>query len=213
MVTKQEVPQPVAGGGPTGGKGADPGNVDTGRRVVGVSAAHIHRAWADAHESGGLACQIGGHSFDPSNCLLDIDDDLDLATYAVSEIQVVAARAHVHTPSTWPPKLDESEPRVLMACGWPWALTVNRDHEVDHFFLHFFSVRTDVTDRRLIVETDTSTSVAWSPMSPPPGTNIGGMSGGSVYQVHARGLRVLTLVGVISEYSKRDEYLLATPIR
>ena len=55
--------------------------VRTGETLLGVSAAHVHRACVEFLESTpGPSCQIGGHSFSPADRIIDIDDVVDLMT-------------------------------------------------------------------------------------------------------------------------------------
>ena len=85
--------------------------IHTGHRLLGVTAAHIHRACvAELEQNPATACQIGGHSFHPAEHLVDIDDDLDMATYGLSEIQTNADGADIHAPPAWPPVGRHSPP-------------------------------------------------------------------------------------------------------
>ena len=101
-----------------------------------------------------------------------------------------------------------------MPGGWLWNLSENREHEeTDHRFLHFLATQVDVTARNLIVEIGVTNSIPWHDEGLPPGTNIEqGVSGGPVYLVRAHGLEILTLVGIIYEYSKELEYVKARPL-
>jgi hypothetical protein len=60
--------------------------------------------------------------------------------------------------------------------------------------------------------TETSTSIGWGSEALPPGTDLGGMSGGAIYRLSETKLTELTLVGLIYEYSEESEYVLARPL-
>lgn len=186
--------------------------VDTGERLLGVTAGHVHAAIVERLASGAAtACQIGGHTFDPVRCLIEYDERQDLATYALSEIQIAAAGAHVHRPLTWPPAAPEGP--AYIAGGWPWALTASRDTESDHFFLHFIAPCARSSATNLIIPINTATSVPWGATALPPGTNIGGMSGGPLFVAYERQqIAMLALAGIIYEYHQSMEVLYARPL-
>lgn len=184
--------------------------VHTGERILGVTAGHIHAECVNALATvPGLACQVGGHSFNPERNLIDVDQDLDLAVYGFSEIEVNAARADVHFAPCWPPSDTAALP--YMVCGWPWMLSESDGGQTHHSFVHFIAKQTDRTDRNLIITVGPSTSVPWGTTALPEGTNLGGMSGGPVYQIND-GLTVLSLVGVVYEYHVGFELVRARPL-
>ena len=184
--------------------------IHTGDRLLGVTAAHIHRACvATFEEDPATACQIGGHSFDPMEHLIEIDDDLDLATYSLSEIQTNAAGADIHAPPTWPPEPTED---LYMIGGWPWRSTVERAGSSTHDFLLLIGQLNSRSDRILGMETHRSTSLPYGSASLPPDLNIGGMSGGPMYMLTLEPLIRLEMVGIIYEYHESYEFILARPL-
>ena len=165
---------------------------------------------AALHADKNLACQVGGHSFDPERCLVSIDERLDLAVYGLSEIQVNAARADIHYAPVWPPKVDNRDAHLIG--GWLWSLNEERDGEVTHSFLHFVTRLSTNSETQLGIVTGTSTSIPWGPNPLPQGANLGGMSGGPVYRVSEAGLSQITLVGIVYEYQPNYEIALARPL-
>ena len=184
--------------------------VHTGKRLLGLTAGHIHRAYLAAKRADPeLYCQVGGHSFDPDRCLIECRDDTrDLAVYAISDIQAAAVGAYVHAPASWPPAVTGSPP--VLVCGWLWNLAVSEAQQTHHSFIHFITKLSDSTDRSIIALVAPSTSVPWGDAPLPKGANLGGMSGGPVYVLNETGIQVLTLVGIISQYA--FETIRATPV-
>jgi hypothetical protein len=183
--------------------------VHTGTRLLGVTAAHVHLDVAKRlEETPGLSCQLGAHTFDPRQYLVDIDAALDLAVYALSEIQVASAGAHVHTAPQWPPELAAGDAYVVG--GWPWELRRDRAGQTDLEFLHFIARLSDSDATKLVVYVDRPTSVPWGERALPAGTNLGGMSGGPVYRVNESALLTLTLVGAITDIV--HEAIVARPL-
>jgi hypothetical protein len=172
--------------------------VDTGERLLGITAAHIHRALIDGKQiDPDLACQIGAHTFQAEARLIDIDDNLDLATYEVSKVQISAANADLHHATMWPP-VDLGGDKYFFS-GWPWSLTILNDTRVKTSFLHFIVRISDRTDRKFVVQTHRESSVPWGLSALPPGTNLGGMSGGPFYRWNETGIDApLTLVGIVT---------------
>jgi hypothetical protein len=185
--------------------------VDTGARVIGITAGHIHAACIRALEAKpGLACQVGAHSFSPLRNIIDVDSDLDLATYAFSAIEANAARANVHSAMQWPPQDTAALPN--MVCGWPWHIAESEGGKTHHSFVHFIAKQTDRTQRNIVIAIGPSTSVPWGETALPPDTNLGGMSGGPVYQINETGLAALSLVGIVYEYHDGLEFVCARPL-
>jgi hypothetical protein len=184
--------------------------VHTGERLLGITAEHVHSECVSVMAANRrIVAQIGSHTFEPERCLIDLDKPLDLAVYGLSEVQV-SINATVHRAVVWPPAVEDELPFIVG--GYPWTLTTSRDGESDHDFLHFIAPLSDRTKTRLVVVTRTSTSLPWGRRGLLLGTNRGGMSGGPLFQLHERGLRALTLVGVVSEYARDDEYIIARPL-
>lgn len=202
------------GAGPERGRTIEGGTmcfVNTGTRLIGVTAEHVHTACVAAlNGDARVACQIGGHSFEPEKRILDLSKELDLAVYDVSEVQANAARADIHHAPVWPPVVAEQDVHIIG--GWLWTLSEHGPGTTTNQFLHFVARLSGSSDRHLGIGTTTSTSIPWGRNALAPGTNLGGMSGGPVFRLQERGLSVLTLVGVIYEYGPLLEMALARPL-
>ncbi len=154
--------------------------VHTGVRLLGLTAAHVHQACIEAlNRDAELGCQIGGHSFQPSERLIDIDRNLDLATYRVSEIQATASGSHIHSPPVWPPEAPKEDDLVLVG-GWPWRTVVEQTDSSTHDFVHFIGRSAGASERYPSIVMHRSTSMPYSSRSLRPRLNLGGMSGGAM---------------------------------
>lgn len=182
--------------------------VHTGKRLLGVTAEHIHRKAVERSQDDW--CQIGGHTFDPAARLIDADRDLDIATYDISDIIANAANADVQYALGWPPVIADND--LAIVGGWPWRLSTSRGQNVTHSFLHFLCRVQNPAGNQLGAALFTSTSVPWGSRPLPPGLNIGGMSGGPVYRVIENPLTQLALAGIVYEYQPAYELALARPL-
>ena len=184
--------------------------IHTGHRLLGVTAAHVHRACVNRLEQEPeTACQIGEHSFQPTERLIDLDDDLDLATYSLSEIQATAAGANIHAPPAWPPQPTAD---LYMIGGWLWTSTIEHAEHSTHHFLLLIGQLNSRSDRILGMEIHRSTSLPYASASLPPDLNIGGISGGPMYMLTLEPLVRLEMVGIIYEYHESYEFILARPL-
>src|ERR1700736_6499546 len=56
------------------------------KHLVGVTAAHVVREFRDSSaQNRGVICQLHGVPFDLNSAVIDIDEDMDIATFAVSD--------------------------------------------------------------------------------------------------------------------------------
>jgi hypothetical protein len=193
-------------------KGATVCFVHTGKRLLGITAAHVHLECASIlKRDPGIACQLGAHTFDPDRCLLAIDEHWDLAVYGLSELQVNATGARIHHAPEWPPVVADGDGYVIG--GWVWSLSEDRGNNATHYFLHFIAGLKTRSENQLGIVTGTSTSIPWGNHPLPSGTNLGGMSGGPVYRVSERaGLVKMMLVGIVFEYQPSYEIAFARPL-
>jgi hypothetical protein len=89
--------------------------------LVGVTAAHVVRTYqSELKENSYLTCQLRHlRDFDLGRALIDIDDDLDIATFSLTERQLVEIRNHAFDcQHFWPPPALESGKMVSFA-GFP----------------------------------------------------------------------------------------------
>lgn len=188
--------------------------VNTGSAILGITADHVHTWITERLDSGAVQwCQLGGHTFDPRNHIVDRDPVLDLATYRLSEIQISATGRHLHSPRSWPPpRLAAND--ICVTGGYPWELSFTQpapdgpaySQAPTHrnvSFVHFFSRLTDSAadmDHILIGE---KTSIPWHGKGLPPDTNLGGMSGGPTFRFSESPgeLSTLTLCSITSKHS------------
>lgn len=101
--------------------------VDTGVELIAVTAAHVLNGYiADKLANPDIVCQLGNITYDPENHLIDVDTNLDLATFKVSSVVVAGAGCSPSKPSSWPP-VSVTVGDVLLCAGYPGA--IRKEHE------------------------------------------------------------------------------------
>jgi hypothetical protein len=155
--------------------------------LVGVTAAHVVAAYrtAQAEASSLVVCQLGYAPFNLSKHIIDLDDDLDIATFAVSQSVVDLARiAPLDCTVRWPPPAPRRGSFVTLI-GFPELL--RRSHPGDRVEFQAyggFTAVEDVTERDIMLVYDPSRErpLAGVPELPPLHLNLSGASGGLVFE-------------------------------
>jgi hypothetical protein len=192
--------------------------VHTGKRVIGVTAAHVYRGWArDAESHRFVLPQFGGFPSNPLGRLIECNDKLDLATFLLSEQYATFMGRLIHHVPTWPPP-PAKHGDIFLYGGFPGILKeVHKDNAaVDYPFQSFIQWRfADLTDQHIVLEPDYP-NIYW------PGhdgeqinTQPGGMSGGPVFRLIETSLPGggvkprLEVIGVIMEYHESLQIIVA----
>ena len=85
--------------------------------------------------------------------MIDPNQNLDLATFDVPEVFVVAGQKSLHTPAGWPPPPLRQKELVLYG-GNPGALKEPKGGEVVWPFQSFTWLATDATDTNIVLHID-----------------------------------------------------------
>ncbi|HEY1721046.1 MAG TPA: hypothetical protein VGG27_07355 [Magnetospirillaceae bacterium] len=154
----------------------------TSERLFGITAAHVIRDYEISKRNGRrLVVQLHEALIDIENALIAIDDDMDIATFALTEDQLALARREAFdTRPYWPPPTPKREDMVAVA-GFPEIMReVRPDHSATFKAYAVFVYLSDVTKRELIVTYDpTKEDYAVTEPGPPPiDLNLSGASGG-----------------------------------
>ena len=179
-------------------------------RLIGVTAAHVLREYqADRRQNPEVKCQLSSLPFDLEEAVIDHDDDLDLATFALSEAQLGAIkRGAFGCQEIWPPPTPERQIQVSLA-GYPNYLFAT-DAEGGVLPKAVYAAVTlveDITDGEIILTYDPATARADPDIPMPPlGANLSGCSGGPlILTVCIDGARLHAFpVGVIVAGPKKE---------
>lgn len=184
--------------------------VDTGTKIVGVTADHVYRGYLrDVAENPNLICQIGAFTFQPETRLIDADHTLDLATFELSEIFVVGSRSNVFRRSAWPASpLIEGE--LALLGGFPGAMRSERPAACDFDFSWFVTRADSSSPRHASIVLNLAEAHGPGSTRLPLGTDLGGASGGPVFRLNDGAITPLELVGFIYEYGPGMELVFAS---
>jgi hypothetical protein len=151
--------------------------------LVLVTAAHVYRAYErGVLKNPHLVCQLRTHVLDLRGQLIDIDDDLDIATFRLARAALDEIGGHAVPIEKWP--LPEPiEGRGLSLAGFPECIReVYADGSGMFQAYGAQPVVENVSDRQIWTTYDPTRDVPLSDdvPAPPLGFNMSGCSGGIV---------------------------------
>lgn len=187
--------------------------VHTGKRLIAVTAAHVLEHYINAkNDDPSIICQLGSVTYDPENHILDVNRDLDLATFSVSEVVVAGSDSSPNKPLDWPPP-SVTKGDILLCGGHPGAIRKEGEITAELPFQWFLASAASSNENiALALELDG----CHVPLVRTPLANheLGGMSGGPVFKyIPPSPLERIELVGFIYEFQPTFELLFARPAR
>jgi hypothetical protein len=150
--------------------------------LIGITAAHVISAFDEAaNEGNAVVSMVRTASINLRDAIIDQDDDLDIATFKVTEEQLVGSEAiALDCRSEWPPPTPDRHREVSLA-GYPEILKKPWS-EVGGEFAAYVALShiEDVTPNDIITTHDPQrdTRVRSAPEIPDIGANLSGCSGG-----------------------------------
>jgi hypothetical protein len=177
-----------------------------------VTAAHVYRLYLDGKQMarGRIACQLGDLSFDPEARLIDVSDDIDIATFNLSaaDLAQIGKQPFTAAARDWPPPHPAPAHRGsvgLAACfaGFPEGSRLWIDHYALSFGLYVASGPIgSASDRQISIPFERQFWVDTLGLGfPPQGFDPGGISGGPMMMPLERdGTWSFHLAGVVSEF-------------
>lgn len=182
--------------------------IDTGDRVIGVTAGHVFRQLEEDRASGAtLVCQLGADTLSPFSRVIDIDDMVDLATFDLPEWKE-RSTTYRTSRAEWPhPRASQSD--WVLYGGFPGSLRALGQVEARFVFETITGHVGDVTPTRIILHGNSSHIISSTTGRPDHlDSSPAGMSGGPVLVVDdSTAEPTLALVGFITEAGSFDTLL------
>ena len=149
--------------------------------LIGVTADHVIGAFEeDQKHSAAIICLLRTVPFDLTSAIIDRDADLDIATFSVTEDQLISSEAvAIDCRSGWLPK----KCTALSLAGFPEELKrVSSYRAVEFIAYASLAFVEDITDRDIIsvYEPLRDSRIQAAPEFPDLGANLSGCSGGPV---------------------------------
>jgi hypothetical protein len=171
-------------------------------RYVGVTAAHVlNELFATRRHTASLDIRLQLTPLNLLNAVIETNDDLDIATFAVSEQQVGDSGVQPFDVSLqWPPDIPVEREMPIHLVGFPEALRFidYTNGSVNSHAYQTLGLVEHVTDRDIFTIYDPEQSRG-SPALPPLGFNMSGCSGGPAILHHMRnGIHRMYPVGLIT---------------
>jgi hypothetical protein len=156
---------------------------DHGQGIFAVTAAHVFSEYQEAKRTAReVVCQLGHALFNPETQLISCRDDLDIATFRVSASeakQIDKPIVMLADPPHWEP-LNPAAGNFAFLAGFP-AQTRGMTASGHFVTAPYFAMPpiTSVTDRQIACRFDREKMIDLGGSGlPPPGYDIGGISGG-----------------------------------
>jgi hypothetical protein len=181
-----------------------------GAGLVGVTANHVLEIYrAKLKQTPNVVCQLRLMPFALNDAVIDSDDELDLATFGVSEDELTRIQGTaLDCRGQWPPPHPERMRAVGLA-GFPEVIReINlKDHSAQFVASGALSAIEDFNEREVLVSCDPSRDQPLiRDIDPPPlGINMSGCSGGpALMHGDKNGLHRWLPVGIIVKGSRSD---------
>jgi hypothetical protein len=170
--------------------------------LIGITAEHVISAFEAEKEKRGAAigCLLRTIPFDLTGAIIDRDAELDIATFSVTEDQLIKSEAtEIDCRPEWPPPTPDKG-RELSLAGFPDKLKKESSRPIEFRAYASLPRVEDVTYRDIIstYEPQRDIRIRAAPELPDLGANLSGCSGGPVL-MHAErnGLHRWFPVGLI----------------
>ena len=150
-------------------------------RHIGVTAAHVIRQFEHAKsETPSLVCQLHVMPFDLEAALIDINDELDIATFAISDRDLNRSlSAFFDVSSRWPPDGVIERGATIQLVGYPQNIRIIDPSDRSAVFQAWGALTfvEDFTPDEIVLVYDPQNAMG-APLKPPIGYNMSGCSGG-----------------------------------
>lgn len=172
------------------------------RGLVGITAAHVVTAYENAaHRGVKVICLLRTVPFNLNDAIIDRDETLDIATFSVTEDQLIESEAiAIDCRLQWPPPTPDCGD-ALSVSGFPELFVKPSSYDRTEFRAYVSLTRVeDVTYRDIIstYEPERDFRVKAAPEFPNLGANLSGCSGGPVLMhVERNGLHRWFPVGIV----------------
>jgi hypothetical protein len=178
--------------------------------LIGITAAHVIRAFKDAKKQNTkIECLLRTVPFDIAAATIAQDDELDIATFGVTEEQLLGSEAEaIDCTLKWPPPVPEKGTALSFAgCPAEIQTPFSYSKREFHFYVDLAFVEA-LTERNILKIQDPNKDIRLvaSPALQKIGANLSGCSGGPVLMHTERsGLHRWFPVGLIVQGPKWSE--------
>lgn len=190
-------------------------------RLVLVTCAHVYKAIIEAKAvDQSVETTVGGVAIDLESRLIESGasgdpDDVDIATFEISDLEIASMAGKKSAASYWPPQVP-GEHRPVLIAGFPRTEIQQTRSSTGFGFFFMLTGTKRVTDRQIIIDLAFD-DMHWAIIrgsEARPGYETGGLSGGPVFsllQKRSTGIILWALGGIISEGNYETDTLTCEP--
>lgn len=154
--------------------------VRTPQRLLAVTAAHVFRGWEADNKKQRIRLQISNLVVDDLwSKLVDVSDELDLATIQIDDHFLAALGGDVTPLTSWPPQVPK-EGKGIMLAGYPAIERIEAEpFSVDFGLFTALVVARRVSEHQITWLVERDYQLENAEVKPPPEKyDLGGVSGG-----------------------------------
>lgn len=189
--------------------------VDTGERLIGITAYHVYQQYLKDSSNNTVIAQIyRDFEFNPEKRLIDGDEKLDVAIFDISkhELEKIGKRPLKCNQNIWPPVLPKKSQGVLVV-GFPGKerIIVDKENFIIEwgYILLLLSIKELTNDKiSLQIERDYCDETSDMPYK----YDMGGISGAPLLVLETSNIISWQLGGIVYEANKEYELIFARPI-
>lgn len=183
--------------------------VNTGDRVLGISANHVYEEYLkDKANTPTTKCQFGSATVEPELYVVSRDDSLDVVTFELPIVLRTATGVAVHNAPRWPPKELQVSDLVILG-GYPGHRRAERIGAADFDFVTMASRVSQCSENHVSIYLNMPHSYWPQGESLGEKPNLGGASGGPVFRLVSEPIEAIEFAGMIYESSDEYELLFA----
>ncbi|MGP0059644.1 MAG: hypothetical protein ACLPID_10200 [Beijerinckiaceae bacterium] len=177
--------------------------------LVGITANHVIEVFEEAiRQEPQLVCLLRTVLFDLASSIIDRDAELDIATFSITEEQLIGSEAvAIDCRAEWPPPRPDKDTALSLA-GFPEELKNLSSHSNVEFRAYVnMCFAEDVTTNDIIAtyEPQRDMRIREAPGFPSLGANLSGCSGGPVLMhIERNGCHRWFPVGIIVAGADKD---------
>lgn len=187
--------------------------VNTGKKVIAVTASHVYEGYTEDCSKNKITAQIlgGNFEFNPKQRLIDRNKKIDIATFDITENELIEIKKCALSDNRkWPPN-SPAKNQGAFAIGYPGKARVVDDKKriIEWGYIHLLCVTKNITSENISLQLEPEYAEPYSDM--PMQYDTRGISGAPLLILETDPIFYCRLGGVIYEANNEFGLIFARP--